>query len=123
MLVARVIILRRYSIGTEKDKDMPDDNVPQKSASASLKGGRPHSHLSSIELAERFDEIQAELVEIYSLINDPDLQAKGNQRNDNRLAMTALNTQNALHDVAKQHQDLAAAILIELKIRRVVPVI
>lgn len=79
--------------------------------------------MTSIELAERFDEIQAELAHIHALINDPELQAKGQQRDDNRLAMQALSTQNALHDVAKGHQNLASAILLELKIRKVIPLI
>lgn len=102
---------------------MSDDNPEQKSSTVSLKGGRRYSHLSSIELAERFDEIQAELLQIETLINDPDLQAKGNQREDPRLAMQALTTQNGLHEIAKEHRNLATAILLELKIRKVIPLI
>lgn len=107
----------------EKVRPVSDDNPEQKSSTVSLKGGRRYSHLSSIELAERFDEIQAELLQIETLTNDPDLQAKGNQREDPRLAMQALTTQNGLHEIAKEHRNLATAILLELKIRKVIPLI
>lgn len=102
---------------------MSNDDAQQGTRSALLKGGRPYSHLESIELAERFDEIQAELSQLHELINDPDLNAKAQQQNDSRMALHALTTKNELHDVADKHRKLAAAILLELKIRKVIPLI